>query len=189
MQRTPWLRAGEAVDRVPVMANLSLPLLFMLALSACMAWVMVSDASRYIISNRLNMVLLGLYGVAVIALPIHGWLWALAAAALVLVAGLALFSLGLMGGGDIKLLVVLSLWTGWGMPTWQFLFLTAVCGGVLVVVVLLARLVLPPLLFKLNPTRNIPRLLVRKQPVPYGIAIAAAFAWLLWMGGIAGLHA
>ena len=162
-------------------------MLFIVTLSACMFWVVVSDASQYIISNLLNAVLLAIYIAALVLLPLTPWLPALGAAALVLAVGLGLFTLGLMGGGDIKLLVVLSLWTGWSKMTPQFIFLTAVFGGVLVFLVLLMRLVLPPLWLKLRPKHNLPRLLTRKQPVPYGIAIAAAFAWLLWTGGIAGL--
>ena len=62
--------------------------------------------------------------------------------------------------------------------------LSVLLGGALVVVVLLLRLIVPPILFSGDPTRPIPRLLTRKQPVPYGLAIAAAFLWLMWMGGI-----
>lgn len=163
-------------------------MLFIVALSACMFWVVVSDASHYIISNLLNAVLLVIYVVAAFLLPLSPWLPAVGAAALVLAVGLGLFTLGLMGGGDIKLLVVLTLWTGWTAATAQFIFLTAIFGGLLVVVVLLMRAVLPPLWLKLRPKHNLPRLLTRKQPVPYGIAIAAAFAWLMWTGGIAGLE-
>ena len=162
--------------------------LFLYALSATMLWVVVSDAVHYIISNVLNAVILALYITAVILLPIPGWLPALGAAGVVLVIGLGLFALGLMGGGDIKLLVVLSLWTGWGVQTLQFIFLTAIFGGLLVILVLILRAIIPPILVRTNPARNLPRLLTRKQPVPYGIAIAAAFAWLLWTGGIPALH-
>ncbi len=166
----------------------ALPMLLVYALSAAMLWVMVSDAVHYIISNQLNAFILALYIIAVIALPIYGWLPAIGAAAIVLLLGLGLFALGLMGGGDIKLLVVLSLWTGWGIQTLQFIFLTAIFGGLLVVVVLLLRAICAPLWVKINPTRNLPRLLTRKQPVPYGIAIAAAFGWMVWTGMIPALH-
>ena len=162
------------------------PHFLLISLSLCMVWVIVSDASRYIIPNTLNGLILALYVLAALLLPIHP-LSALAAAGIILGLGLGLFALGLMGGGDIKLLVVLSLWTGWNMATVQFIFLTAICGGVLVVLVLLLRVMMPPILFKLRPTRNLPRLLTRKQPVPYGLAIAAAFLWLLWIGGIEGV--
>ncbi len=152
-----------------------------------MLWVVISDASFYIISNALNGLILLLYVAALFLLPVSAPLPALGAAAIILVVGLGLFALGLMGGGDIKLLVVLSLWTGWGMPTLQFIFLTTMVGALLVVVILTARVTLPPVWLKLRPSKPLPRLLTRKQPVPYGIAIAAAFAWLLWTGGIQGL--
>lgn len=152
-----------------------------------MLWVVVTDASRYIISNRLNLVVLGLYGVAVLLLPHMPVLTALATAGVVLAVGLGLFTLGLMGGGDIKLLVVLSLWTGWSETTPQFIFLTAIFGGVLVFLVLFARFIAAAIWAKEG--KVLPRLLTKKQPVPYGIAIAAAFAWLLWTGQIYGLAA
>lgn len=168
---------------------MNIPALLMLALSVCMAWVVISDARRYIISNALNISLIVLYIAGVILLPIPTWLPAIGAAAIMLVIGLGFFTLGLMGGGDIKLLVVLSLWTGWAVQTLQFIFLTAIFGGILVIIVLLLRLLVSPLLFKLRPTHNLPRLLTKKQPVPYGIAIAAAFTWLLWTDSIEGLKA
>lgn len=158
----------------------------MLALSLAMLWVIVSDAATYVIPNTLNLAIVALYGVAALLLPISP-LPALAAAALVLLVGLGIFALGLMGGGDVKLLVALTLWTGWGMPSLEFLMLTALIGGALVVVVLVLRLLVPPLLFRACPTRPIPRLLTRGAPVPYGVAIALAFLQMLWMGHIPGL--
>jgi len=168
-------------------AALSTGQFFTIALLLCMLWVVVSDAWLYIIPNSLNALIVVLYALAAFALPIEGWLLALATAGLMLAVGLGFFALGLMGGGDIKLLVALSLWTGWSMATPQFIFLTAIAGGLLVFLVLFLRLIVPPIWLKLRPTKNLPRLLTRKQPVPYGIAIAAAFAWLLWMGQVAGL--
>ena len=163
--------------------HLDIPFLFTLALTLCLAWVILSDGARYVISNNVNLTILLLYGVAIFFLPTAP-LSALATAGIVLAAGLAFFALGLMGGGDIKLLVVLSLWTGWSMVTVNFLFLTAIFGGVLVLVVLLLRFLLPPLYFNARPNKPAPRLFTRQQPVPYGIAIAAAFLWLLWQDGI-----
>lgn len=168
---------------------MNIPALLMIALSVCMAWVVISDAKRYIISNALNIILVVIYIAGVILLPIPTWLPDLGAAAIMLIIGLGFFTLGLMGGGDIKLLVVLSLWTGLTMQTVLFVLLTTFAGGMLVVIILLLRFFIPPLLFKLRPAHNLPRLLTPKQPVPYGIAIAAAFTWLLWTDGIVGLKA
>ena len=159
----------------------------MVTLTLLMVWVIISDMVLYIIPNLLNGIILALYVGALFFLPVEP-LSAFAAAGLVLVVGLLLFALGFMGGGDVKLLVVLTLWTGWGPETLNFLVLTAVTGGILVLIVLPLRAILGPILFKANPTRNLPRLLTKGQPVPYGIAIAAAFLLMLWGRGIPGLN-
>lgn len=164
-----------------MLASVPIPLLFAITLSVLMLWVVISDTVHYIISNRLNACLIALYIPAIFLLPTEPH-WALLAAGLVLVVGLGLFALGLMGGGDVKLLVVLSLWTGWGIATLQFIMLTTVFGGVLVVIVLLMRLLLPGLWLKLRPGKTLPRVLTRKQPVPYGVAVAFAFTYMLWVG-------
>ncbi len=147
---------------------------FVAALMLCMALVVVGDARRYIIPNWLNLAIVGLFILAWPLLGIAPWS-GLAAASLVLLVGFGIFALGLMGGGDVKLLAACTLWTGWTMRTPEFLLLTAMVGGVLVVVVLLMRLLLAPLWLRYAATLPLPRLLTRKEPVPYGIAIAIAF--------------
>jgi prepilin peptidase CpaA len=54
----------------------------------------------------------------------------LASGAGLFAAGFALFSLGLFGGGDAKLLAAAGLWFGWPQ-TLPFLVLTVLAGGVL----------------------------------------------------------
>lgn len=179
---------ADASVRPMVTVPLVMASFLSVVLTLLMLWVVVSDASRYIISNWLNGAIAGFYVLAVFTLPVAP-LPALGAAAIVLLIGLGLFALGLMGGGDIKLLAVLALWTGWSMATPQFIFLTAVFGGLLVIIVLPARALAPKLWPKLRPSQTLPRLLTKKQPVPYGVAIAAAFVWLLWTGNIAGIAA
>ena len=156
---------------------------FAVALGLAMVAVILSDAIRYTIPNWLNGVILALYLPAAFLLPVDV-LPALAAAGIVLVLGLGLFALGLMGGGDVKLIFALTLWAGWGQPALQFIFMTAVMGGLLVVLVLMLRALFPPFMTKKDPNRVLPRLLTRKQPVPYGLAIAAAFLWLLFINAI-----
>lgn len=158
------------------------PTIFALILSAFMAAVILIDASKYVIPNALNLFLLGVYPFAAYLLALN-WPMALLAAGIALVIGMAIFALGFMGGGDIKLLAVLVLWTGWHATSAYFLFLTGVAGGALVIVVLFARFLLPPLF----GGRELPRLLRRKQPIPYGIAIALGFLIVLWSGQIEGL--
>lgn len=155
---------------------------FTLALTVAMAAVVLYDSTRYLIPNPLNGAILLLWLIGIFFLPIDPWM-SLAAAAVVLVVGLGFFALGLMGGGDIKLLVVLTLWTGWSMLTVHFLMLTAIMGGVLVVVMLVLRAAGQTLL----RGHTLPRFFTPKQPVPYGLAIAAAFLLLLWRGMIPAL--
>lgn len=152
---------------------------FTWALVAAMAAVVYLDATRYLIPNSLNLAILILWVCGVFFLPANIPM-ALAAAGIVLLVGIGFFALGLMGGGDIKLLVVLTLWTGWGMVTVHFLMLTAIVGGVLVVVMLLARAAASAL----AKGRNLPRFFTPKQPVPYGLAIAGAFLILLAQGAV-----
>jgi prepilin peptidase CpaA len=86
----------------------------------------------------------------------------------IFLAGALLFSRGLIGGGDVKLLAAATLWAGPGM-TPALLAVTAVFGGVLS----LAALSVVALRAVLTPaaTAAIP---VSRVPVPYGVAIAAA---------------
>ncbi len=148
--------------------------MFLYALTFAMGLVILFDITRYVIPNTLNLALLALYPIAVYLLGLD-WVMALAAAGIVLFIGLIIFSLGIMGGGDVKLLVVLTLWIGWSPTVFQFFVMTAIFGGALVVVVLLARFLLAPVWQRLSRKKNLPRILQAKQPVPYGIAIALAF--------------
>ena len=172
----------QASDKDLTMAiHALIPPIMMVVLTLALLAVIVVDATHYIIPNTLNLALLAMTMLAMVWLPFVP-LTALAAAGLVLAVGLCLFALGLMGGGDVKLLAVLTLWTGWSIATIQFLFLTAIAGGVLVVIILLLRAIVPPILFRSDPARVIPDLFMRGKPVPYGLAIAAGFLWMLWMG-------
>ena len=91
----------------------------------------VSDARRYIIPNWISLALLVLgFAWGLMLYPNFDWLahlgWALAVFAI----GFGLFVARLLGGGDVKLLAVLSFWAG---PTLlvSFLTITVLVGGVL----------------------------------------------------------
>lgn len=164
---------------------MAIALIFSWILLIAMLVVIVSDITRYIIPNSLNGALLLVYAFAayMLGLPFE---MALLAAGLALLVGLGIFTLGLMGGGDVKLLVVLLLWTGWSIASVQFLVWTAAIGGVLAILVLILRAAIYAV-YTPSDKRNLPRILTRKQPIPYGIAIAGAFILMLGNGGIAGL--
>lgn len=75
----------------------------------------------------------------------------------------ALFSFGLMGGGDVKLLTALSLWIE---PFWylKLIIVMAMAGGVLTLIFAAIHLA---------------RRSEGKVAVPYGVAISGAGLWVL----------
>lgn len=94
----------------------------------------------------------------------------MAAGAVVLVAGIALFAVGGFGGGDAKLLAAAALWIGFEQLV-AFLALTAVCGGVLALAILYYRRL--PILGIRAPDWAM-RLHKQGGGIPYGIAITGA---------------
>ena len=129
-------------------------------LGLLLATAAVTDIRARIISNRLNA------GIALLAVP---WWFAagygpyeilfqlgLACALLLLFA--ALFALGMMGGGDVKLLAALGLW----LPLTKMLILLewmALGGGILTLGMVIA-----------HRLRKAPG----KPEIPYGVAIVGA---------------
>ncbi len=81
----------------------------------------------------------------------------------------ALFSFGWIGGGDAKLAAATALWLGW-TPLADYGLASALAGGALTVVILMARrLALPE---ALASQAWIARLHNAKSGIPYGIALA-----------------
>jgi prepilin peptidase CpaA len=89
----------------------------------------------------------------------------------VLVVTFTMFALGWIGGGDAKLAAAIAVWFGFDLLL-PFLLYAALAGGVLTVLILLARrAVLPASLFQIG---WIEKLHNPKTGIPYGIALAAA---------------
>jgi prepilin peptidase CpaA len=89
------------------------------------------DVCERRIPNRLTGALAALYPVYVLVSPTPvGWPAAVGLAVVVFVIGLGLFARELIGGGDVKLIAVLSLWAG---PEQFLLFMlvTTLAGGAL----------------------------------------------------------
>jgi prepilin peptidase CpaA len=132
----------------------------------------LTDLTSYTIPNWISLALAAAFGLLALTiglpLPVVGVHVATGLAALL--AGMAMFALGWIGGGDAKLLSACCLWFGW--PGGQvFLFDTCVTGGALSVLLIVARgqLVRPYL-----PVGAgwISRLTTPGEPAPYGVAIA-----------------
>ena len=137
---------------------------------AClMAAAAVEDLRRLVIPNALVLALGVLWPLQVTTAPVSlgSCAGAILCAAAVFAAGTLLFSRGLMGGGDVKLLTAATLWAGPGL-TPALLIATAFLGGVLALA-LLSPLVLRAVFAPVEVAGA-----VRRMPVPYGAAIAGA---------------
>ena len=86
-------------------------------------------------------------------------------------AGVLLFSLGWMGGGDAKLLAAAALWLG-SDHMMNFMFGVSVLGGVLSLVILGYRYYIPAAAVVSPPWAV--RLHTQGAGIPYGIAIPGA---------------
>jgi prepilin peptidase CpaA len=157
---------------------------FSLYLLFAMVAVIIFDVTRYIIPNWLVGSLVLLYPIAVWLAPQPvDWPMALAAAGTVFAVGYVIFAMKWMGGGDIKLMTACGLWVGFS-GLLDFLFLTALLGGVFALLLLIIRKLLP---FAGLAAAKLPRILRPGEPVPYGVAIALAMVWLLLQGKLPAL--
>ena len=130
-----------------------------------LAWGALTDHRDFLIPNRIVAAIALLYPAFVLTSPVPvDWAYGVIAGLIVMAATTALFWLGVMGGGDAKLMAATALWTG---PTliMPFLVTTAAAGGVLSVVCL-ARA-------RFAHAGTFPQSGNRRPRVPYGIAIAA----------------
>ena len=141
-----------------------------------MTMAAVEDLRRLIIPNLVPAGLCLLWPVYLATTP-AGLAAALAAAgcaAAVLLAGALLFSRGLIGGGDVKLLAAAALWAG-PTATPTLLVLTGLFGGLLCLILLtpIARLITAAEQ-RVFDGANAPGNGKKPAVVPYGVAIAAA---------------
>lgn len=138
----------------------------LVALACLLGAAAVTDIRSRIISNRLNLLIALLAPLYWIACGIPAW----PDMALQLALGIgmftlfaALFAMGMMGGGDVKLLAAVALWFPW-QALMVLLLTMAVLGGLVTLVTVIHH----------RLTRRL------GQPeVPYGVAISLAALWLV----------
>jgi prepilin peptidase CpaA len=132
--------------------------------------------------------------IALIGLAERAWLGpgpllASSASALLLLALLLIpFARGMLGGGDVKLLVALALGVS-PLGTYTLVVATAAAGGVLALGYLAAGHMAGtprPAIGRRSGLRRVcaieARRLRRRGPLPYGVAIAVGGAFVLWQG-------
>lgn len=145
----------------------------LLAVAVVLILAAIEDVRTRRISNRLSIILLGLFTANAMAGIIAGQdiltvaLWPLVVGIAVFAVGLALFAAGLMGGGDVKLLATMALFAGPKLGLTFVLYVTALGG-----IVALGLIVL-------NRIRNRPGAPgANDNKVPYGVAIAGGGLWV-----------
>lgn len=153
----------------------------MLALAAILAvsfpalvlFAAVKDATSFTIPNWISLALVAIFPLAALAAGLPPATLGLHAAvgAGALVAGMALFALRWVGGGDAKLIAASVLWLGWSAVP-SFLLGATVTGGILAIALILLR---SPQLRSvvLAGPRWVNRLTEPGEGIPYGVAIAA----------------
>jgi prepilin peptidase CpaA len=132
----------------------------------------LKDITSYTIPNWISLALIGAFPLAalVVGLPLSAIGWQVAVGVGALAAGMTMFALGWIGGGDAKLFAAAGLWLGWPAAL-PFAAFTAIAGGSLAVALLGLRSahVRP---FVPSGPAWFARLAEPGENVPYGVAIA-----------------
>ena len=137
-------------------------------LIALLALAALQDSIMLKISNYLVGAVLLLAIVAAVLVGPQLSLWENGVVfATALTIGTFLFGRGILGGGDVKLFAATVLWFEFDGAL-RLLMYTALAGGVLAILIILARFVAWP-----EGLRSKVRVLQPKSGIPYGIAIAA----------------
>jgi prepilin peptidase CpaA len=146
-----------------------------LAFAGLMAAAAFEDFRRLVIPNAMPIALCLLWPFYFASAPsLVGALGALACAAIVFLIGALCFSRGYLGGGDVKLLAVTTLWAGPG-ATPALLTVTGLLGGALALFLLMPQAAhfATAARAKLGPAVEPPAQGLA-NPIPYGVAIAGA---------------
>jgi prepilin peptidase CpaA len=155
---------------------------------AAMAFAAMMDLFTMTIPNRISLVLVGAFFVVA---PLTGMSLAdfgthVGTGFTVLIIGILMFSFGLLGGGDAKLLAAASLWIGYH-DLLTYIVMVALMGGGLALAILAYRGIVPPLWATRHAWAM--RLYDKSTGIPYGIALSGAALWIFpttaWFSAVA----
>jgi prepilin peptidase CpaA len=126
-----------------------------------------TDVRSLTIPNWVSIALAAAFPIAALAggASVFAIAWHLGFGLCILAIGFFLFQGNIIGGGDAKLLAATAVWTG-SMAFLPFIFWTALCGGVLALILIAARQFLPT-----TNTGFMAHLLQKQNGIPYGLAI------------------
>jgi prepilin peptidase CpaA len=151
----------------------ALRLLFLALLPALAIVAGLKDLTSMKIPNWISgLLILGFFptalllGLAPMTIAIH-----VGVAVAALLAGMVMFALRWLGGGDVKLMASACLWLGLS-GSGMFVLWTAMIGGLLCLILLFARAHLQP--WAASGPGWVAQLMEPRGDIPYGVAIAAA---------------
>ena len=147
-------------------------LLVLVVLPVILALAAGWDLTSYTIPNVFQIVLIASFLVFVVVshMPLAAVGGHLAAGLVGLVAGIVLFALGYIGGGDAKLFACVVLWFGFHDFAGYALVVSLLGGALTLGLLGLRSLVLPA---RLTGHAWLVRLHDRRAGIPYGVALAA----------------
>ena len=138
---------------------------------ALMIWAAVGDVRTFTITNKLNLLIAASF--IILAVPMGlGWSAILDHVKIGLIASviaMAMFYIGIYGGGDFKMTGAVALWLG-SAPIVPFVFYTALAGGALGVTLIVGRALARRYGLPKSP-KWARRMLRKRSAVPYGVAL------------------
>ena len=157
---------------------MSVSIFVLVVLPALLVAAAVYDLTSYTIPNTIPGAMILLFVPCVVLMLFSGapmsWSDAglhLLAGAIGLLAGMALFAMGWVGGGDAKLFAAALLWLGWD-GLFDYAIAASILGGALTLALILLRQIPLPVFMVKQPW--LARLSDPKAGVPYGVALALA---------------
>lgn len=128
----------------------------------------LQDMRELRISNWISVAMIALFPLWIVATRFETDIWQNVALCLLTFAiGTALFALRWLGGGDVKLLAAIALWFDFAAAP-ALLFCITIGGGVLVLLLLPIRRLLPEAVYRKTKWK----FFQSGGPIPYGLAIA-----------------
>ena len=148
------------------MGGQNLSTILTIALACLLVVAAITDLKSRIISNRLNLVIAALAPLFWYANGLTLWpgvIGQIGVALVVFAVFTAAFTLGFMGGGDVKLLTALALWLPWEPMLFLIIMMSLLGGAVTIVTAIHHRIAHRP----------------GSPEIPYGVAIALAGLWVV----------
>ena len=143
--------------------------------SGLLMWCAAMDLRARIIPNRISVLLLSAFIVSGFVGG-HDWLDGLVALGIVFIITFGMFAIGMIGGGDAKVMTALAPWIGL-QNLLGFAVLTSLFGGLLAAYYLLKQRMGP------QTAPDPEGVLEEGQAIelPYGVAIAAGGLTMIWL--------